>query len=58
MVLFSFSSITLVIYAGVVSIFFIDKEYAIGVLSYLQLTNTFVELMTSLSAYYFIGRYK
>ena len=58
MVLFSFSSITLVIYAGVVSVFFTDKFYAVGVLAYLQLTNTFVEIMTSISSYYFLGRYK
>lgn len=56
--LFSFSSITLVIYAGVVSIFFNDKFYAVGILAYLQLTNTFVEIMTSISSYYFLGSQK
>ena len=57
-VIFSFSMVTLIIYAVVVSIFFTSKDFAIYALSFFIIIDFFVQSRVSMSSHYSLGSMK
>lgn len=54
-IVFSFAMITIVVYSVIVSIFFVEKEWAVFGLSIFWIMHFFVNLQAAMSSYLFIG---
>ena len=56
-VIFSFSMVTLIVYAVVISIFFESKDAAVYALAMFIIIDFFVMNRISISSYYELGKY-